>query len=88
MPEQPTGNAISTLLPSRRVPIVGMQVAIVHLGTSMPAVVEEIRDGGRTIVAGGQTFELSRLTAHFVRAGDPYYGVRLALSPVGDAAVW
>jgi hypothetical protein len=60
-----------------------MEVAIVHLGTTMPAVVEEVRDDGRTVVAGGQTFELSRLTAHYVRAGDPYYGVRLALSPGG-----
>jgi hypothetical protein len=60
-----------------------MAASIVHLGVSTPAVVEEIRDDGRTIVAGGQTFELSQLTAHFVRAGDPYYGVRLALSPAG-----
>lgn len=66
---------------SRPVPRVGMAVAIVHLGVHTPAVVEEVRDDGRTIVAGGETFELSRLTAHFVRAGDPYYGVRLALSP-------
>jgi peptidase E len=58
-----------------------MAVAIIHLGVRTPAVVEEIRDDGRTIVAGGETFELSQLTAHFVRAGDPYYGVRLALSP-------
>ncbi len=66
---------------SRLVPCVGMAVAIVHLGVRMPAVVEEVRDGGRTVVAGGETFELSELTAHFVRTGDPYYGVRLALSP-------
>ena len=58
-----------------------MAASIVHLGVRTPAVVEEVRDHGRTVVAGGQTFELSRLTAHFVRAGDPYYGVRLALSP-------
>jgi hypothetical protein len=60
-----------------------MEVAIVHLGTRTPAVVEQVLDGGRTLVAAGQTSELSRLTAHFVRAGDPYYGVRLALSPAG-----
>ena len=55
-----------------------------HLGTTMPAIVEEVLDGGRTVVAGGEMFELSRLTAHYVRAGDPYYGVRLALSPVAS----
>ncbi|MEY2515158.1 MAG: hypothetical protein QOJ89_2516 [bacterium] len=53
-----------------------------HLGARTPAVVEQVLDGGRTVIAGGETFELSRLTAHFVRAGDPYYGVRLAL-PAG-----
>jgi len=67
---------------TRLLPHVGMEVAIVHLGVSMPATVEEVLDGGRTVVAGGETFELSRLTAHYVRAGDPYYGVRLALSLV------
>jgi hypothetical protein len=60
-----------------------MQVAIVHLGMTTPAVVEEVLEGGRTLVAGGVRFELSRLTAHFVRSGDPYYGVRLALSQGG-----
>ncbi|HEV7808055.1 MAG TPA: hypothetical protein VGO80_19725 [Solirubrobacteraceae bacterium] len=66
---------------SRPLPRIGMEVAIVHFGTRRPAVVEQVLDDGRTLVAGGQTFELSRLTAQFVRAGDPYYGVRLALSP-------
>jgi peptidase E len=66
---------------TRPLPYVGMEVAIVHLGVRTPAVVDAVRDHGRTLVAGGQTFELSPLTAHFVRAGDPYYGVRLALSP-------
>ncbi|MDX6718561.1 MAG: hypothetical protein QOJ63_815 [Solirubrobacteraceae bacterium] len=60
-----------------------MHVAIIHLGVRTPAVVEEVLDDGRTLVAGGVTFELSRLTAHYVRSGDPYYGVRLALSPGG-----
>ena len=68
---------------ARPVPCVGMEVAIVHLGVRTPAVVEQVLDDGRTLVAAGETFELSRLTAHFVRAGDPYYGVRLALSPAG-----
>jgi hypothetical protein len=68
---------------SRPLPRVGMPATIVHLGVRTPAVVEQVLDDGRTLVAGGQTFELSRLTAHYVRAGDPYYGVRLALSPAG-----
>ncbi len=68
---------------SRPLPRVGMEVAIVHLGARRPAVVEQVLDGGRTLIAGGEKFELSRLTAQFVRAGDPYYGVRLALSPAG-----
>lgn len=68
---------------TRPLPRVGMQVSIVHLGVTMPAVVEAVLDGGRTVIAGGETFELSPLTAHFVRAGDPYYGVRLALSRGG-----
>jgi len=58
-----------------------MEVAIVHLATTIPAVIEQVLDDGRTIVAGGERFELSRLTAHFVRSGDPYYGVRLILTP-------
>ncbi len=66
---------------TRGVPQIGMEVGIVHLGVTTPAVVEEVLYGGRTVVAGGETFELSRLTAHYVRSGDPYYGVRLALSP-------
>ena len=52
-----------------------------HLGAAVPAVVEEVRDGGRTLVVDGETFVLSPLTAHYVRAGEPYYGVRLRLSP-------
>jgi peptidase E len=74
---------VTTPYSSRPLPRVGMEVAIVHLGVRTPAVVEQVLDDGRTLVAGGETFELSRLTAHFVRAGDPYYGVRLALSPAG-----
>ena len=51
-----------------------------HLGAAVPAIVEEVRDGGRTLVVAGDTFVLSPLTAHYVRAGEPYYGVRLRLS--------
>jgi hypothetical protein len=65
---------------SRRVPHAGMAVEIVHLATRTPAVVDEVRDGGRTLVVAGESYVLSPLTAHYVRAGEPYYGVRLRLS--------
>ena len=66
---------------TRALPYAGMEVEVVHLGAAVSAVVEEVRDGGRTLVVDGQTFVLSPLTAHYVRAGEPYYGVRLRLSP-------
>lgn len=50
-----------------------------HLGVEEETVVDEVRDGGSTVVAGGQTFVLNPLTGRFVREGDPYYGVRLVL---------
>ena len=65
---------------SRPLPYVGMEVEIVHLGTSTPAIVEELRDGGRTLIVAGDAYVLSRRTARYVRAGQPYYGVRLRLS--------
>ena len=66
--------------PTRTMPRVGLEVEIVHLGASVPAIVEAVRDGGRTLVVGGEEYLLSRLTAHYVRAGEPYYGVRLRLA--------
>jgi hypothetical protein len=56
-----------------------MAARIVHLGTKEATVVEEIQDGGRVVVAGGQRFVLHPMTGRFVREGDPYYGVRLVL---------
>jgi len=44
------------------------------------AVIEEVRDGGPHLVARATAYVLSPLTAHYVRAGEPYYGVRLRLS--------
>ncbi len=69
----------------RQSPYVGMEVTIVHLRARTPAVIESIGDSGRTIVADGETFGLSPLTAQFVRLGDPYYGVRLALRRLTDS---
>lgn len=67
----------------RPVPHAGMAVEIVHLAASTPARVDEVRDGGRTLIVAGEAYVLSPLTAHYVRAGQPYYGVRLRLSPAG-----
>jgi len=56
-----------------------MAARILHLGAEEAVVVEEVRDGGRVVVAGGTTFVLHAMTGRFVREGDPYYGVRLVL---------
>lgn len=65
---------------TRTLPHVGLEVDVVHLGATTPALIEEVRDGGRTLIAAGDAYVLSALTAHYVRAGEPYYGVRLRLS--------
>jgi hypothetical protein len=56
-----------------------MPAQIVELGGRRDALVEEVLDDGRTVVADGIVFTLRALTGRFVRAGDPYYGVRLVL---------
>ncbi len=71
---------------SRRIPHAGMAVEIVHLAARTPAVVDEVRDGGRTLIVGGDAYVLSPLTAHYVRAGQPYYGVRLGFSGAAPTA--
>ena len=60
-----------------------MPVRVVRLGHEEPGVVEELRDGGRTLVVGGQAFTLRRLTGEYVADGEPYYGVRLVFDPDG-----
>lgn len=62
----------------RVAPVAGMEVRVIHLGAEEPAVVEDVLDGGRTVVVAGERFALHRLTGHWVREGDPYYGCRLA----------
>ncbi|HZO35518.1 MAG TPA: hypothetical protein VFB41_01450 [Solirubrobacteraceae bacterium] len=61
------------------VPRVGMKVRVVLLGAERTVVIEDVRDDGRTVVAGGQVFTLRTLTGRFVLEGDPYYGSRLVL---------
>jgi len=56
-----------------------MGARVVHLGSNEEAVIEEVREAGRVVVAAGQTFVLHPTTGRFVREGDPYYGVRLVL---------
>jgi len=72
--------ALTRITATRAVPHVGMEVEIVHLGATTPSLVDEVRDGGRTLVVDGEDYVLSPLTARYVRAGEPYYGVRLRLS--------
>jgi hypothetical protein len=62
-----------------------MPVRVMHLGVTEPAVVEEVRDDGRTLVVGGVPFTLRRLNGWFVRDGEPYYGTRLLLAGEPDA---
>jgi len=61
------------------VPAIGMQARIIRLGSERAVVVEDVRDGGRTVIAGGQSFTLRTLTGRFVLEGEPYYGARLVL---------
>lgn len=64
---------------TRPAPYVGMQVQVVHLGRTDKGVVEEVRDGGRTLVVDGVAYSLRRLTGEYVADGQPYYGVRVVL---------
>ena len=65
--------------PSRPLPYVGMPVRIEHFGASEPAVIEYVGEQGRVLLVGGESYTLRRLTGHFVREGEPYYGTRLVL---------
>lgn len=67
--------------PTRAQPYVGMEVAVIHLGAVEAAVVEAVADEGRTLRVAGSAYTLRRLTGHYVREGEPYYGTRLSLTP-------
>ena len=64
---------------SRPIPYVGMPVRLVHFAHDEEATVEAVLDEGRTLVAGGTRFTLRRMTGHYVREHEPYYGTRLVL---------
>ena len=66
---------------TRPVPYLGMPVQVVHLGRTHDAIVDEVRDGGRTLVVEGVAYTLRRLTGEHVAERQPYYGVRLVLEP-------
>ena len=61
-----------------------MRVRVVYLGSVEEAVIEEVRDEGRTLVVGGDRFTLRRVNGRFVREGEPSYGPRLAFAPGGS----
>jgi hypothetical protein len=63
----------------RALPVIGMEVRILELGTEEHAVIEAISDDGLVVVVKGERYVLHPLTARWVREGDPYYGRRLAL---------
>ena len=65
--------------PSRRAPQVGMTVQVMRFGTVEEATVEEVRDDGRTLLVGGETYTLRPINAHYVLEGEPSYGTRLLL---------
>jgi hypothetical protein len=67
--------------PSRPVPRVGMAARVVLLGASEPGEVEEVIDGGRAVVVGGETYVLHRLTGRYVLEGRPYWDRRVTLIP-------
>jgi hypothetical protein len=64
---------------TRPAPYVGMPVQVVHLGRTDEGVVDEVREGGRTLVVEGVAYSLRRLTGEYVADGQPYYGVRVVL---------
>jgi hypothetical protein len=65
--------------PSRRAPSVGMPVQVMRFGTVEQAVVEDVRDEGRTLVVAGESYTLRPVNAHYVLDGEPSYGTRLLL---------
>ena len=72
--------------PSRPVPRVGMAVQVMRFGVVEQAAIEEVRDGGRTVVVAGETYTLRPVNAHYVCEGEPPYGTRLLLGPGEERA--
>ena len=70
---------VAAVAETRPAPYVGMPVQVVYLGRTDESVIEEVRDGGRTLVVDGVAYSLRRLTGEYVADGQPYYGVRVVL---------
>ena len=68
--------------PTRRVPAVGDHGEIVFLAATQIGEVVALEAASITVRAGdGEeiVFELNRLTGHWVRRGEPYWGTRFRL---------
>ena len=64
-------------MPSRPYPRAGMPVRVMYLGAVEEAAIDEVLDGGRTLVVGDHRFTLRRVNGRFVREDEPPYGTRL-----------
>lgn len=70
----------------RVLPVPGMRVRVRTLGSAREARIDEVAQDGRALRVGEEWFDLHRLTAKFVRRGEPYYGTRLVfLDEVEDS---
>ncbi len=74
------------MLPTRVLPHVGM---VAHAGNEPEELTVVAVDGARVVVRGTsgdeRAFVVHRLTGHWVREGDPYWGLRLILAPDAPA---
>lgn len=61
-----------------------MPVRVIHLGAVEDGVVEEVHDGGLTLVVTGERYTLRRINSRFVHAGEPWYGTRLSFAGEDD----
>lgn len=74
------------MLPTRVLPRIGM---VAHAGNEPEVLTVVAVDGARVVVRGTagdeRAFVVHRLTGHWVREGDPYWGLRLRLAADGPA---
>jgi hypothetical protein len=54
-----------------------MSVRIARFGSFDDATIDEVRDGGRTLVVAGETYTLRRVNARYVRESEHWYGTRI-----------
>lgn len=58
-----------------------MPVQVMRFGTVEQAIVDEVRDEGRTLVVLGERYTLRPVNSHYIREGEPSYGTRLLFGP-------